>query len=291
MQGRSFEGLNVVPPPTFNEFSITEPNNIVDHFIDSTGVVSWKFFSEKADYEFFEWNMTGTTQEEYVYLMQILEGLEKEVYIADYEELGASACRILVPDYSEIYAPEDLIWDNHNKSLLYREDILNLHKLSDLELENLIAKFEESDLDDYSMISELIGVEFDENSVWGQLTVSELKCLCHLALQNLDEAKELVEMFLAFNDHSNERVKLYRALSTLLDIKLERDYEVSDYLPNMTKMFGEQIVQDALSTVSGELHFPGLSPLGFELSGCDKHQRLIESYEKLQKTRNSKRNS
>ena len=50
MQGRSFEGMNDVLPPTFNSHSVSEHNNIVEHFIDSTGVISWKFFSEEADY-------------------------------------------------------------------------------------------------------------------------------------------------------------------------------------------------------------------------------------------------
>ena len=45
LQGRSFEGLNDVPKPTFNSMAVTEPENFVDHFIDSTGVVSWRFFS------------------------------------------------------------------------------------------------------------------------------------------------------------------------------------------------------------------------------------------------------
>ena len=34
-----------------------------------------------------------------------------------------------VPNYSEIYPAEDLIWDNNNQALDYREDILNLHYL------------------------------------------------------------------------------------------------------------------------------------------------------------------
>ncbi len=38
-----------------------------------------------------------------------------------YEHLGAAACRILVPGYSEIYPVEDLIWDNTNKALAFRE--------------------------------------------------------------------------------------------------------------------------------------------------------------------------
>ncbi|MCK2169447.1 YcaO-like family protein, partial [Thalassospira xiamenensis] len=42
LQGRSFEGLNDFPPPTFNSLAVTEPNNYVEHFIDSSGVVSWR---------------------------------------------------------------------------------------------------------------------------------------------------------------------------------------------------------------------------------------------------------
>ncbi|HHL32446.1 MAG TPA: OsmC domain/YcaO domain-containing protein, partial [Oceanospirillales bacterium] len=47
LQGRSFEGLNDVPKPTFNSLAVTEPENFVEHFIDSTGVISWRFFSAK----------------------------------------------------------------------------------------------------------------------------------------------------------------------------------------------------------------------------------------------------
>ncbi len=144
MQGRSFEGLDDVPPPTFNEFAIREPNNMVEHFIDSTGVVSWKFFGQAADYEFSDWNFAGSTEQEYQYLMGILRDLDKEVYIADYEDLGANACRILVPGYSEIYPVEDLVWDNTNKALVFRSDILNIHSLNDKALLCLLEKLEES---------------------------------------------------------------------------------------------------------------------------------------------------
>lgn len=91
LQGRSFEGFNVLSPPTFNQSAIREHNNIIDHFIDSTGVISWKFFSDKAEYEFCEWDFSGTTKEENDYLMNILNQLEKEVYISDFEELGVFA--------------------------------------------------------------------------------------------------------------------------------------------------------------------------------------------------------
>ena len=51
LQGRSFEGLNDLPQPTFESNAVTEPNNFVEHFIDSSGVVSWRF-SARADYDF-----------------------------------------------------------------------------------------------------------------------------------------------------------------------------------------------------------------------------------------------
>jgi len=288
LQGRSFEGLNDVQPPTFNSAAVSEHNNIIDHFIDSTGVISWKFFSEKAEYEFCEWDFSGDTKEEYDYLMNIFNQLEKEVYIADYEELGASACRIIVPGYSEIYPVEDLIWDNHNQSLLFREDILNLHSLDEARLEKLTENLEESEIDDFMKISELIGIEFDENDAWGQLNIGELKCLNYLALKNFEEAKPLAEAINAFNENSPERKSYYRALNTMLDIELDEELSLEDYLPNLNRMFGTDMISKVVKSLSGEIRFFGLTPTDSNLSGLDKHLRLIESYQKLQRAKASK---
>lgn len=284
LQGRSFEGMNDMPAPTFNQNAICEHNNIVDHFIDSAGVISWKFFSSKPDYEFVEWNFSGSTQEEYDYLMGILKELDKEVYIADYEELGAKACRILVPDYSEIYLPEDLIWDNNNQALKYREDILNLHNLSEEELEDLVDRLDESELDNYMAVSELIGIAFDETTTWGQLDIGELKCLINLALARFDEAKEYVEMFMTFNDNLPERRKFYQALNIMLDIVIN-EYELEDYYYNLERMYGEETLKNVIGTINGEIRFYGLTKTDLNLSGIDKHEKLIESYQKLQRAK------
>src|SRR5690606_10650076 len=122
-------------------------------------------------------------------LFGILEAMGKEAYMAIYQALGATACRILVPGYSEIYPVEDLIWDNTNKALLFRADILNLHSLDDEGLAALAERLEESELDDYTDITTLIGIEFDDNTAWGQLTILELKLLIYLALQRFEDAK------------------------------------------------------------------------------------------------------
>lgn len=289
LQGRSFEGLNDLPQPTFESHAVTEPNNFVEHFIDSSGVVSWRFFSAKADFEFVEWDFSAegdnANAEEAAALFGILEDMGKEVYMAVYQHLGATACRILVPDYSEIYPVDDLIWDNTNKALFFREDILNLHRLDDEALQSLVERLEESELDDYTDITTLIGIEFDDNTAWGQLTILELKLLIHLALQQFEPAKELVETFLQFNDNTVERGLFYQAVNVVLEVAMDDELELANYEANFRRMFGNPRMDAVLGSVDGSVRFHGLTPTSMKLEGLDRHQRLIDSYKKLHAAR------
>lgn len=289
LQGRSFEGLNDLPQPTFQSNAVTEPNNFVEHFIDSSGLVSWRFFSSKSDYDFVEWDFSGEGEEsnadEAATLFGILEEMGKEVYMAVYEHLGATACRILVPDYSEIYLVEDLIWDNTNKALSFREDILNLHRLDDEQLEALVERLEECELDDYTEITTLIGIEFDDNTVWGQLTILELKLLIYVALQQFEEAKELVETYLQYNTNTVERGLFYQCMNVVLEVMLDEELELEDYLTNFRRMFGDTRMEAVLGSVDGSVRFYGLTPTSMKLEGLDRHLRLIESYKKLHAAR------
>jgi ribosomal protein S12 methylthiotransferase accessory factor len=289
LQGRSFEGLNDLPQPTFASEAVTEPNNFVEHFIDSSGVVSWRFFSAKADYEFVEWDFSGQGEnanaEEASTMFGMLAEMGKEAYVAVYDQLGATACRILVPGYSEVYPVEDLIWDNTNKALLFREDILNLHTLDDGRLEALLDRLENNELDDYGDIATLIGIEFDENTDWGQLTVMELKLLIHLALQQFEEAHDLVGAFLQYNDNSLARGLFYQALNVVLEVLLDDELQLTDYETNFRRMFGDARMEAVLGSVDGSVRFYGLTPTSMQLEGLDRHHRLIDSYRKIHAAR------
>ena len=289
LQGRSFEGLNDLPQPTFQSEAVTEPNNFVEHFIDSSGLVSWRFFSSKSDYDFVEWDFTNegenSNADEAAELFGILEEMGKEVYMAVYEHLGATACRILVPDYSEIYLVEDLIWDNTNKALAFREDILNIHRLDDTRLEALVERLEECELDDYTEITTLIGIEFDDNTVWGQLTLLELKLLIYIALKQFEEAKDLVEQFLQYNTNTVERGLFYQCMNVVLEVILDDEMELEDYEKNFRRMFGDERMDAVIGSVEGNVRFYGLTPTSMKLEGLDRHLRLIESYKKLHAAR------
>jgi ribosomal protein S12 methylthiotransferase accessory factor len=289
LQGRSLEGLNDLPPPTFASEAVTEPNNFVEHFIDSSGIVSWRFFSTKSDYEFVEWDFSrkgkNSNTQEAAILFGILESLGKEAYVAVYDQLGAIACRVLVPGYSEIYPVEDLVWDNTNKALLFRSDILNLSNLNDASLGALLDRLENNELDEYGDIATLIGIEFDENTPWGQLTVLELKLLIHLALKQFEEAQELVSAFLQYNDNTVERKLFYQALNAVLETMLDDDLELDDYIVNFRRMFGNERMSTVIGSVDGTVRFYGLTPTSMKLEGLDRHHRLIDSYRKIHAAR------
>ena len=289
LQGRSLEGLNDLPPPTFASEAVTEPNNFVEHFIDSSGIVSWRFFSAKSDYEFVEWDFSSKGEnanaEEATTLFGILKAMGKEAYVAVYDQLGATACRILVPGYSEVYPIEDLIWDNTNKALLFRSDILSLHSLDDAKLGALLERLENNELDEYGDIATLIGIEFDENTVWGQLIVLELKLLIHLVLKQHEQAHELVGTFLQYNDNTVERGLFYQALNVVLEVLLDDDLEIDDYAVNFRRMFGDTRMDAVMGSVDGSIRFFGLTPTSIKLEGLDRHHRMIDSYRKLHAAR------
>ncbi|MEY4523098.1 MAG: hypothetical protein RIR27_174 [Pseudomonadota bacterium] len=289
LQGRSLEGLNDLPPPTFASEAVTEPNNFVEHFIDSSGIVSWRFFSARSDYDFVEWDFSGKGEdsngEEATTLFDILKSIGKEAYVAVYDQLGAIACRIIVPGYSEVYPIEDLVWDNTNKALLFRADILNISNLDDARLGLLLERLENNELDEYGDIATLIGIEFDENTPWGQLTVLELKLLIHLALRQFEEAHELVGAFLQYNDNSVERKLFYQALNAVLEILLDDDLELDNYIVNLRRMFGGERMDAVVGSVDGTIRFYGLNPTSMKLEGLDRHHRLIDSYRKIHAAR------
>jgi ribosomal protein S12 methylthiotransferase accessory factor len=289
LQGRSFEGLNDLPQPTFSSHAVTEPNNFVEHFIDSSGIVSWRFFSARSDLEFVDWDFSSDGQDansaEAATLLGILADMGKQVYTAVYDQLGAVACRMLVPGYSEVYPIEDLIWDNTNKALLFREDVLNLHRLDEAQLADLLERLDNNELDEYADIATLIGIEFDENTDWGQLTVLELKLLIHLALGQLEDAHEQVGAFLQYNDNSAERRLFYQALNVVLEVVLADDLELDDFLVNFRRMYGDARIDAAVGSVEGSVRFFGLTPTSMQLEGLERHQRLIDSYRKLHAAR------
>ena len=131
----------------------------------------------------------------------------------------------------------------------------------------------------------MIGIEFDENTEWGQLTVLELKLLIQLALKQFENAQDLVQAFLQYNDNTVERRLFYQALNVVLEVVLDPELELDDYTPNFRRMFGDTRMDAALGSVDGTVRFYGLTPTSMKLEGLDRHHRLMDSYKKLHAAR------
>ncbi|AGG34637.1 hypothetical protein D521_2072 [beta proteobacterium CB] len=162
---------------------------------------------------------------------------------------------------------------------------MNLHQLGEVGLSKLLEKLENNELDEYGDIATLIGIEFDENTPWGQLTVLELKLLIHLALKQFDQAQELVGAFLQYNDNTVERKLFYQALNAVLEILLDDDLELENYIVNFRRMYGDERMDAVVGSVDGTVRFFGLTPTNMKLDGLDRHHRLIDSYKKIHAAR------
>ena len=121
--------------------------------------------------------------------------------------------------------------------------------------------------------------------MWGQLTILELKLLINLALNKYDDAKELVEAFLQYNDNTVDRGLFYQAVNAVLEIQLDDELELANYEHNLRRMFGNERMDAVIGSVDGSVRFHGLTPTSMQLEGLDKHLRLIDSYKKLHAAR------
>ncbi|HXH74193.1 MAG TPA: 30S ribosomal protein S12 methylthiotransferase accessory factor YcaO [Bacteriovoracaceae bacterium] len=286
LQGRSLDQLDVFTPPSFELEDVKDHLNLEAHFIDSNGLIHWNFFKEVPDYQFADWNFGGkTTKEEYDSMIDIFKKMEKDVYIMDFEHLDVYGCRIHVPGMSEIYQPEDLAWDNNNSGADVRSDILNAHELSQEDLMELHEKLEEKGFDDMLLVAHAIGVIPDAGTVWANLRVGEFKAMTALAAKNYEFARAGTDWCLHFAPMSSERKLKYLCLNSLLQIEMSDEMNGNDYVPTMEKLYGKSLLESCRNIINGFEKFDGLHESDNSLKGFEMHQKLITSYEKLQRAK------
>jgi ribosomal protein S12 methylthiotransferase accessory factor len=286
LQGRNLDQLNVFSPPSFELEDVKDHLNLEAHFIDSNGLIHWNFFKETPDYAFADWNFGGeTTQAEFDSMIEVFHKMEKDVYIMDFEHLNVYGCRIHVPGMSEIYQPEDLNWDNNNNGLSVRQRILEAHELSADELMELHEELEEKGFDDMLLVSHAIGIIPDVGTVWANLRIGELKALISLAAKNHEFSKAGVDWCLHFAPLTPERKLLYLCLRTLLEIEMDDTLNTNEYMPTIEKLYGATLVEQAQKLIDGFEKFDGLHESDMNLKGFDMHQKLLTSYEKLQRAK------
>lgn len=276
LQGRALASLENFPEPGFDMDEIAAVANLEIHFVDSSGVVSWNFLGDTPDHPFADWNFSTTTQEDYDWLCASIAAEGREIYVADFDELGVYSCRILVPGMSEIYPVEDLQWENNSVGNDIRPALVRLNSLDDDECRELLDDLQTMNLGDERPLWEILGLAVPAGTPWKELRIGELKTLLALAVGDEEASREGCDWIHHYRQLSRPRWLVYRCVEALLNLDPPANYRHA-----LTLMYGESVVRQAEALVSGEERFFGLEPLGPDFEGSAMHQNLLAAYDKL----------
>ncbi len=276
LQGRALDALENFPEPGFDMDEINSVANLEIHFVDSSGVISWDFLRNQPDFEFVDWNFSQTTDEDYDWLCQRVARDDCDIYISDFAEQGAYACRILVPSMSEIYPVEDLELENNSIGNQIRSALLNLSFLSEAEMAELLSHLQTSNLNDERPLWEILGLAIPVGTVWKELRIGELKTLLALAIGDEEAIEEGCDWIRHYNQMNPQRSLVYRCIGNLLQFE-----DSAQYIDALTLMYGEQTVRQAQALLDRSDKFFGLEHLGDDMQGSPMHQTLLAAYDKL----------
>ncbi len=280
LQGRALDTLGGFPAPTFDLDEAASAPNVEIHFVDSSGVIHWKFLGEIPDHMFVDWNFSDTTAQDYAWSLQRMHDDGFDVYIADFEHLGVYACRVLVPGMSEIYPVDDLDFENNSIANGLREAILNLTDLDDQECADVLASLNESNLADHRPVAGLIGMTPDAGSFWSDLRVGELKTLLALACGDEAATVEGCEWIRHFDQIPKDRRAVYACIETL--ILLSDQGDTAPYVSAIRQLYGSGVFEQAHALIMQTDRFMGISAPSLMLDGCEMHHKLWAAYAKVQ---------
>jgi ribosomal protein S12 methylthiotransferase accessory factor len=278
LQGRALDALGGFPEPGFDEEEVASAPNLEIHFVDSSGVIAWRFLADQPDFEFCDWNFGGATSaDDYRWLLDCIAAAGYDIYVAEFTQLGVYACRILVPGMSEIYPLDDLEWENNGVGGELRAAVLALPGLDEDSCVTLLERLQELGTADERPVAALIGLAADAGSFWADLRVGELKLLLALAADDDEAILEGCAWTRQFGQLDSGRACIYRCVEALL--QLEGDVA---YAGALLALYGADTLDRAQALLDGQLGVLGFAAPGLELAGCEEHRGLLAAYAKMQ---------
>jgi ribosomal protein S12 methylthiotransferase accessory factor len=180
---------------------------------------------------------------------------------------------------SEIYPVDELLWNNNNSGLPFRDAMLHLPSLATGELESLLEMLETQDIDEHLPLHEFIGLAADPGTALATLRVGELKALLLLGTGRRQESVEWLQWLSDFGELDGERMRGYQCLLHMLG--LEGAGEVwEQYDVTLAAMFGESAWSKAVDLYYGRRLFDGLD-LAEGTVQSESHQQLFAVYRRV----------
>lgn len=281
LQGRALDALEGFPPPGADIDEVASAPNLEIHFVDSSGILHWNFLGDTPDFPFHDWNFSTpdtATGHDCDWLIERIHALGHDVLIAEFNQLGVYACRILVPGMSEIYPLDDLAWENNSVGNALRPAILRLPELDEDACAELLNDLNESQIDDQKLVRALIGLVADPGTLWEDLRTGELKTLLALACGDEEALREGLDWITHFGQINPERKCIYRCIETLM--QLDEINRIDDCRNALAALYGSENLALAEAMLEGSDRFFGIAAPGMMHQGCGAHQRLLAAYKK-----------
>ena len=280
LQGRSLDQLDRFPLPSLDLETTGDPQNIEAHFIDSSGTIPWQMLKDRPDHPFVDWGVKKGNRELKSSLFSLLDGQGHQVYIAEYRHLGMDVCRILVPGFSEIYPVEDLCWSNSSQGLFLQNSLLSLEKLTRQQLQALSEELAGAELSDLQPLAGLLGIPMEEESIWQELYLPEIKAHLFLALGSRDHARFEIENLLFSGYLNPSRTRQYQCLLALMTMETG-GVDADSYSRVLTGCFGAGVLADATEMLAGRKRFCGLEAME-KFQTLPSRRALVRAYRKTQ---------
>jgi len=230
MQGRDLSNLDAFEIPTFDMSIVSDSFNLEAHFIDSNGKLGFPFLSSRKSFEYAPWQYEGkNSEEEYSFLLNIIKSLNKEIYLREYTYLDFYSCQMIVPDFSEVYPIEDMVYNNKNSGKLIRDMVLHFEHYEATEILETIET-----LDDSLNVELYIGVIFEH-----KFSLGEFRAQLLLNAQMYEEAIAVLE---------NQNNALGHVVAQLLRLNLgEHIWE--EYEEALENIYGKIALQKAINII------------------------------------------
>ena len=233
LQGREIDELDSFERPSFDLEEIGSNSNLESHFVDSNAKVGLQFLNKNKSFDYTSWkfNIENST-EQFICLKDILDKENKTIYLREYDYLGFYSCHMIVPNFSEIYPLEDMIYNNKNQGKLIRDFILNKDKY---DLEELLDEL--NGFDDSVNIGPFIGVIFKKD-----FSLFEFKADILIKLEEYEEA-------IFYLEQSN---KPFNYILAQVLRAYQEDLDLEDHIEGLCDVFGEENIQRALNIIEGK---------------------------------------
>jgi ribosomal protein S12 methylthiotransferase accessory factor len=271
LQGRALEDMKGFSLPSIDHEEVASVENLETHFIDSSGLIHWRYFNDQPDYEFKHWNFEGTSSDQYKQLSQLLHDDGQHIYLRDYEHMGFYTCRILVPGFSDIYPPEDLWYANNNAAIDIHDCLWALPTPDRTQLERLQTWLDKTQVDEFAPMHELAGLRPGGDSYWNHFRVGELRVWVALAMGQLDDALDALAWIEEIDSLPAQRKQLMQCIRHLIELEQADGYEQV-----LAALHGAETLKTARAVISGRQQFAGI-PAPREDAF---HQSLIAAYDK-----------